>query len=702
MGRSQVKPAVEHGSGSNASNKRKRDAKQSSPAGRATKAAKTSVDGTPASIVNTAAAVLRMHSHKLKAHDEPPVWAEKRAALNDALPYFKAHQGALYTRNLIPKGMLIDQMVGARDHFSSQVIITSCGGGHEFDASVKKMVRTQDQGVEERSVKACYKGLAAEQPVVMIAGAQHKGFPVKPPHYYNVLDNFHITDVWPEKTIEAGQPVIGYMVRLEKVDLSERSWWAPTGATKKDAEEYKVGEFVCPKETCPVCGLESKKIFEQGWTCLNRGCEDFFTFSSKQDIMTLSYSQNFLYERKEFTGAKSLKDLKDSLVPKLPKRKDNEIGSEGKFKQGIVCPRCQGCSRRIHWKNWDCENPGCDFRHIMGLKIVPWAKVEAEHQKFSGKETKENHESVKSYQKIVGKHKFTTYFLPGEEGAYIGSITHIKPSDEVCRRDGGLNSLYENMQRAPLDLQRHGARNASCRIEELTSHFTANYGAPYKFGVVVDTSSGFEDAPQPVLETLSRLTWAGKAAVDSTFEFIEANKIAVAENSIPEEFKPYNEELVLGYFESSKISPHDDGERELGPNVATLSLGSPSIMKFMPKKGVKVGDPPAPAGKIPRIRPAMLHLKLQHGDMVIMHGEKIQKLYLHSVNPEGNHRFALTCRYIRPETLDQRIRATAEKDGKIPDNWNHIRYDGASDRFENQEGREVECPECPDYISKRT
>lgn len=72
--------------------------------------------------------------------------------------------------------------------------------------------------------------------------------------------------------------------------------------------------------------------------------------------------------------------------------------------------------------------------------------------------------------------------------------------------------------------------------------------------MVVDTSSGFEDAPQPVLETLSRLTWAGKAAVDSTFEFIEANKIAVAENSIPEEFKPYNEELVLGYFESSKIS----------------------------------------------------------------------------------------------------------------------------------------------------
>ncbi|GAW12948.1 hypothetical protein ANO14919_023210 [Xylariales sp. No.14919] len=48
--------------------------------------------------------------------------------------------------------------------------------------------------------------------------------------------------------------------------------------------------------------------------------------------------------------------------------------------------------------------------------------------------------------------------------------------------------------------------------------------------------------------------------------------------------------------------------------------------------------------------------RLEHGDMVIMHGTKIHKTYEHSVIAGGVRRYALTCRYIRPETIPDAAR----------------------------------------------
>lgn len=56
-------------------------------------------------------------------------------------------------------------------------------------------------------------------------GQGNTGSPSKLPHYYNVLDYFHITDVWCEKY----NGVSRWMVRLEKINLNEISWWSPQG-----------------------------------------------------------------------------------------------------------------------------------------------------------------------------------------------------------------------------------------------------------------------------------------------------------------------------------------------------------------------------------------------------------------------------------------------------------------------------------------
>ena len=42
----------------------------------------------------------------------------------------------------------------------------------------------------------------------------------------------------------------------------------------------------------------------------------------------------------------------------------------------------------------------------------------------------------------------------------------------------------------------------------------------------------------------------------------------------------FNELLTAAYMEKQSMGYHTDGERGLGPVVASLSMGSPAIMKF--------------------------------------------------------------------------------------------------------------------------
>jgi hypothetical protein len=71
----------------------------------------------------------------------------------------------------------------------------------------------------------------------------------------------------------------------------------------------------------------------------------------------------------------------------------------------------------------------------------------------------------------------------------------------------------------------------------LTSHWAANWGAPYKYGVNVE-SKAFKDAPKVIVKALKRLTWAGHQVVTETLE---------------ESFMDFNELLSIGYFEETKI-----------------------------------------------------------------------------------------------------------------------------------------------------
>lgn len=136
---------------------------------------------------------------------------------------------------------------------------------------------------------------------------------------------------------------------------------------------------------------------------------------------------------------------------------------------------------------------------------------------------------------------------------------------------------------------------------------------------------------------------------------------------------------------------HDDGEKELGPTVATLSLGAQAIMTLRPKAKVNLG---VNSKNARGTKPDVLKMVLRHGDLVVMHGTGIQKLYevcphvslklaiflileQHAVTPKGKLRFALTSRYIRPELMENdEERHQAEVKGRLPPGHEQYKYDG--------------------------
>jgi hypothetical protein len=49
----------------------------------------------------------------------------------------------------------------------------------------------------------------------------------------------------------------------------------------------------------------------------------------------------------------------------------------------------------------------------------------------------------------------------------------------------------------------------------------------------------------------------------------------------------------------------------------------------------------------------LINMDLHHGDLVVMHGTRLQKYYEHTVVSEDKLRFALTARYVKPDQVPE-------------------------------------------------
>lgn len=131
---------------------------------------------------------------------------------------------------------------------------------------------------------------------------------------------------------------------------------------------------------------------------------------------------------------------------------------------------------------------------------------------------------------------------------------------------------------------------------------------------------------------------------------------------------------------------HDDGEKELGPTVASISFGAAATMSWRPKKK---NDIPGGASSAKKTKGDVLKIILRHGDIMIMDGSDIQKYYEHQVEAHGKIRFAMTCRHVKLHTIvvkDKKgvvqVQATqdlieaATKAATMPEGHEKYDYDG--------------------------
>lgn len=295
------------------------------------------------------------------------------------------------------------------------------------------------------------------------------------PHYYNVLAWYHVTDVWCEKGWCKKNPEgVKYgMVRLEKIDLGTKSWWAPAGSPLPDPQR-NINAITTTSQVCPKCQQQCAAIFEQGWCCLNTLCRGFFEFdlldtvSQEAFYKALVYNPSFLEKRTLFQG-----QITQPLVPQLPAIDQigtSLLGYESQFKEGVVCPDCGACSRRIQWEKWSCENPDCSWTLRAPPSVVSIAQatsnLDPEDKPVDGKMIPST-----PGMPLGNNYSVVEYAIPGERDASgnhstnAGIIRHFIANDVINSQPNGPNDLYHQMQKGEFGLQRKPVRQPGCESE---------------------------------------------------------------------------------------------------------------------------------------------------------------------------------------------------------------------------------------------
>jgi alkylated DNA repair dioxygenase AlkB len=632
---------------------------------------------------------------------QPEVWAEGRQELCETLHYFRSYQSACYATGGYVRGFMFDKVAHARDYIDSDVVISRAGGGLSKDKESGEMRSSQDQTDDTPIVQALKNCMKHYNPVVVITGVDNPHVPSQPPHQYCVLDYFKPTHIWFEKS--GNSKILRY--RFEKLNTQKESWWRP----ENEQEIVELGALGPPVESiCECCGETSQQIYFNGWMCLQPNCSAFWhiangsslgshKLSYEPDEGSLVYDPRFLKQKTPWLNDNSDYPLSFNTTELSGYSVMGEDVSQA-FWAGIVCPDCGKCNSRLGWTGWDCSNPTCRFSKEPPHSLIPAKSLRDPFWPLTADYplSRDTHAPLINVDvSFAHGYRINRYNIPGLDGF----ITHMIANKTVVEEPGGPDTMFEELQQTDIDLRRRAMPNGQLKGESYCRHFSVNYGMPYKF-IASTASHSFFDAACPITATRSRLNWAAKHLLsqapssDTSMQEEEEEK-----TSDWDENKEFNEVLALGYFESQKINYHDDGEFGLGPTIATLSLGAAGTMRIRMKSrhyhgcsaaGVYDDSTPLPGSQQYESRLALhadlqalkkrdvrayrarlkqiprelklkssgnakdvLRMEVGHGDVVVMHGREVQKYYEHAVEHGGKLRFALTCRYIDPESLSE-------------------------------------------------
>ncbi|KAI9726237.1 MAG: hypothetical protein M1834_009092 [Cirrosporium novae-zelandiae] len=478
----------------------------------------------------------------------PPAWAENRYDLYATAPYFKCAQGGAYTNGGYVHGLLLDGFYIDRQYMDENIIITKLGGSQKADG---KGNYEQTKSQKEHTANCLRTNKADQAAVVVIIGSNNQLCPSDPPRRYSVMGHFQVTDVWAER---GSKGFTCYYVRLEKVNLGDKSWWAPEGSSPIPPQpDFSIKDV---EKTCDFCHNTSVHIFIQGWICLHERCSRFFTLDGRRIHDRLDYTPEFLAKRTKYPEEIDLPILKPVL--------DIHSGVSDIAWHGMVCHLCGKCNPRNWWRYWECTNAECSVGRIdadLPILQASWVQDRMANGPNSGSAISPSRFDSCIKRRIVElkEYRKTIYQIDDRN-----TVTHFILRNNAPDKKKMADDMFVEIQKSSINLER--AKMSQARVDgQLPRHFAANYGKSYKYSVATSTrDADLATCPELIQSSVQLLT-------------------GIAQNVVGEGFLPFNECLLVGYMEQQKMGYHDDGEFGLGPTIAALSLGGACEFQFRVK-----------------------------------------------------------------------------------------------------------------------
>lgn len=302
-------------------------------------------------------------------------------------------------------------------------------------------------------------GQSASDPVKgsvnRIVGDRNTLLKAKVPHRYNVMDFFRITHVWWESF--AGKS--GAKLRMEKIDISSKSWWAAKGSPSPLPLHKRNCATEPKKEKCSSCEHTSPQVYRHGWMCLRPGCSKAWTLNGLVPPAELEFDADFLaFRTPSACGDGLCKKLIRSFSSFIEDYSEDNTYSRSSWK-GIVCPSCSKCVSRIHWGGWKCTDDiayprkgsekVCAFEHMIAMRPVPLESVVGDATRTPLRAAPGVRVTIESSSDCP--YEIRKYTLPNG----VGSITHFIATAASNSRPNGPNDMFQQMQLGEFGLRRY-------------------------------------------------------------------------------------------------------------------------------------------------------------------------------------------------------------------------------------------------------
>lgn len=535
--------------------------------------------------------IIRRDMQTWEALSRPKHFAQRRADFANSTDWFHGMQTGYWStnsgdprngrdangqENKYCTGLYIAGCPPVGRYLDSEVIITSINGPDNTDRHIADRRREINHNLEERVPL----GVAVSRDAWKPDANGVRTFPCPIPEGLDcvALAWFLVTHMWPKPVLnENGVHKTVWMIRLEKIDLSERSWWSNAGHGSLPYPSLEERDFKtkAAREACGTCRQTSVRLFKTHFVCLNEECEKWFRVNgehAESQTSNIVYSDDFLGERFDRLDAdlapKPLEETYPNLYPPfeqfIAKNYPDSQGPESTVTAanlasrneallaGFSCPQCGLANSRVQYHGWYCRNTDCrdaegrvnPFGYHAPPPTVTPGLLEAERQQAKTKADKPL-DTLLGYQgaRDLGSHVAHELDFGGGCRATIfrpkpGSAA-ATTADELFRR------VQQDAASGALGLARRSV-SANGGLN-LTNHFVENYGERYNLPFAL-SDIPLDEAPSVVSDALATANGVMREY------FGEDNN----------ECK-FNEIYIAAYLSRKMgMSFHDDGETGLG------------------------------------------------------------------------------------------------------------------------------------------